>query len=137
MIRRPPSSTRTDTLFPYTPLFRSLLIELDAVLPARSAEAAGGRGHRRSGSLLDRLGGGVHARRRMVRRHPALAANAEGADPPADRRHRRRRHYLAARTAGRQPQLGLPAVLAARFDLHALCADRRRLSRREIGRAHV
>src|SRR3546814_9038815 len=23
MIRRPPSSTRTDTLFPYTPLFRS------------------------------------------------------------------------------------------------------------------
>src|SRR3546814_2719645 len=25
MIRRPPSSTRTDTLFPYTTLFRSLL----------------------------------------------------------------------------------------------------------------
>src|SRR3546814_14006988 len=25
MIRRPPRSTRTDTLFPYTPLFRSLL----------------------------------------------------------------------------------------------------------------
>src|SRR3546814_12000636 len=24
MIRRPPRSTRTDTLFPYTPLFRSL-----------------------------------------------------------------------------------------------------------------
>src|SRR3546814_13063247 len=28
MIRRPPSSTRTDTLFPYTTLFRSLLDEL-------------------------------------------------------------------------------------------------------------
>src|SRR3546814_5295399 len=27
MIRRPPSSTRPDTLFPYTPLFRSALIE--------------------------------------------------------------------------------------------------------------
>src|SRR3546814_3086823 len=26
MIRRPPRSTRTDTLFPYTTLFRSLLI---------------------------------------------------------------------------------------------------------------
>src|SRR3546814_19419525 len=25
MIRRPPISTRTDTLFPYTPIFRSLL----------------------------------------------------------------------------------------------------------------
>src|SRR3546814_1548117 len=30
MIRRPPRSTRTDTLFPYTTLFRSLLrLELD------------------------------------------------------------------------------------------------------------
>src|SRR3546814_4522749 len=27
MIRRPPRSTRTDTLFPYTPLFRSLLVD--------------------------------------------------------------------------------------------------------------
>src|SRR3546814_3751995 len=26
MIRRPPRSTRTDTLFPYTPLFRSFLV---------------------------------------------------------------------------------------------------------------
>src|SRR3546814_5014648 len=30
MIRRPPRSTRTDTLFPYTTLFRSLLLEFDA-----------------------------------------------------------------------------------------------------------
>src|SRR3546814_4977249 len=29
MIRRPPRSTRTDTLFPYTTLFRSLSIFLD------------------------------------------------------------------------------------------------------------
>src|SRR3546814_18545198 len=28
MIRRPPRSTRTDTLFPYTTLFRSLLLDL-------------------------------------------------------------------------------------------------------------
>src|SRR3546814_1621007 len=28
MIRRPPRSTRTDTLFPYTPLFRSSPIEI-------------------------------------------------------------------------------------------------------------
>src|SRR3546814_15826153 len=31
MIRRPPSSTRTDTLFPYTTLFRS---HLKTILPA-------------------------------------------------------------------------------------------------------
>src|SRR3546814_4665472 len=30
MIRRPPRSTRTDTLFPYTTLFRSLELELAA-----------------------------------------------------------------------------------------------------------
>src|SRR3546814_7930132 len=29
MIRRPPRSTRTDTLFPYTTLFRSLVQQLD------------------------------------------------------------------------------------------------------------
>src|SRR3546814_4340678 len=30
MIRRPPRSTRTDTLFPYTTLFRSLADQVDA-----------------------------------------------------------------------------------------------------------
>src|SRR3546814_13167573 len=30
MIRRPPRSTRTDTLFPYTTLFRSIKLEVDA-----------------------------------------------------------------------------------------------------------
>src|SRR3546814_946189 len=34
MIRRPPRSTRTDTLFPYTTLFRSALVDF-----ARSAQA--------------------------------------------------------------------------------------------------
>src|SRR3546814_4069735 len=30
MIRRPPRSTRTDTLFPYTTLFRSVAVRMDA-----------------------------------------------------------------------------------------------------------
>src|SRR3546814_2108493 len=34
MIRRPPRSTRTDTLFPYTPLFRSALTSLASAPPA-------------------------------------------------------------------------------------------------------
>src|SRR3546814_5704620 len=33
MIRRPPRSTRTDTLFPYTTLFRSLLPESEVIVP--------------------------------------------------------------------------------------------------------
>src|SRR3546814_5920168 len=37
MIRRPPRSTRTDTLFPYTTLFRSELPLADLVTPARHA----------------------------------------------------------------------------------------------------
>src|SRR3546814_5048126 len=35
MIRRPPRSTRTDTLFPYTTLFRSLLGDVTLVLSKR------------------------------------------------------------------------------------------------------
>src|SRR3546814_5301281 len=31
MIRRPPRSTRTDTLFPYTTLFRSVIMYADAI----------------------------------------------------------------------------------------------------------
>src|SRR3546814_1342525 len=37
MIRRPPRSTRTDTLFPYTTLFRSMAWTLDMAHPARYA----------------------------------------------------------------------------------------------------
>src|SRR3546814_19599412 len=42
-IRRTPSFTRTDTLFPYTPLFRSLLLEeLGQLLHHRAAVLLGG-----------------------------------------------------------------------------------------------
>src|SRR3546814_19712592 len=37
MIRRPPRSTRTDTLFPYTTLFRSELLRAHGGLAARQA----------------------------------------------------------------------------------------------------
>src|SRR3546814_17549811 len=59
MIRRPPRSTRTDTLFPYTTLFRS-----DPVgVILRQAEAVARR-------LLDRSdGGGVAARHQHVDEH--------------------------------------------------------------------
>src|SRR3546814_1025530 len=42
MIRRPPRSTRTDTLFPYTTLFRS---EIDAVPPVGMTDPHTRRGH--------------------------------------------------------------------------------------------
>src|SRR3546814_9704787 len=44
MIRRPPRSTRTDTLFPYTTLFRSLIGHpSDRVAVRRAAEAIRGK----------------------------------------------------------------------------------------------
>src|SRR3546814_20016884 len=39
MIRRPPRSTRTDTLFPYTTLFRSLPASSATALPAPASAA--------------------------------------------------------------------------------------------------
>src|SRR3546814_2866500 len=51
MIRRPPRSTRTDTLFPYTTLFRSLA--------ERAAEAGQGRRHQRVARVPQQ--GGDHA----------------------------------------------------------------------------
>src|SRR3546814_2307166 len=66
MIRRPPRSTRTDTLFPYTTLFRSAYIGLFIVMTRLSLAlpdvALGGRGklgeawNRTSGNSWNMLG---------------------------------------------------------------------------------
>src|SRR3546814_3463069 len=59
MIRRPPRSTRTDTLFPYTTLFRSLVFTLTSQLGFESAgvspEGRAYRFHRRVGSATASL----------------------------------------------------------------------------------
>src|SRR3546814_981967 len=70
MIRRPPRSTRTDTLFPYTTLFRSLLVRVQ-----RGAIAAGLvitiaiTGRRHAQRLEQRRVGQVFPRRFRGRRH--------------------------------------------------------------------
>src|SRR3546814_16484007 len=46
MIRRPPRSTRTDTLFPYTTLFRSEVFDADLEALVLGADARAARGHR-------------------------------------------------------------------------------------------
>src|SRR3546814_1782034 len=53
MIRRPPRSTRTDTLFPYTTLFRSDLESSRSSLPERLSISAMSR-VATNGSKLDR-----------------------------------------------------------------------------------
>src|SRR3546814_10759059 len=67
MIRRPPRSTRTDTLFPYTTLFRSALVRLGRLAPERPDARRRARyvppGQERNGGLSLQLAGqpGVRA----------------------------------------------------------------------------
>src|SRR3546814_9279785 len=71
MLRRPPGSTRTDTLFPYTTLFRSRR-PVDPGLGRagqRHPDQCGARGERK---LDPRLGGPEHPHRE-VRPHAALS----------------------------------------------------------------
>src|SRR3546814_9489900 len=53
MIRRPPRSTRTDTLFPYTTLFRSRRLGMDTLIASATLLAWGA-------SLVETIRGGVH-----------------------------------------------------------------------------
>src|SRR3546814_5465554 len=63
MIRRPPRSTRTDTLFPYTTLFRSLSGD-DPLVPGASPcdDRSGHRLPRRIGRARTVHSHGVHSR---------------------------------------------------------------------------
>src|SRR3546814_7096619 len=84
MIRLPPRSTRTDTLFPYTTLFRSRrLIYLDAIVPQSGECIAGLLGFMpaEQAAGLDAtlasgegpLGSGVHEQQRaMAKEHPHM-----------------------------------------------------------------
>src|SRR3546814_19465293 len=86
MIRRPPRSTRTDTLFPYTTLFRSPVAaagdaaaafrdagaDVAAVPPGAAGAAGGGDGRRRfDGGARRDAGGGD---RRVLRSGAAAPA---------------------------------------------------------------
>src|SRR3546814_7036523 len=67
MIRRPPRSTRTDTLFPYTTLFRSREVEIEHIFGvAHILLGRDRRGRRRD--LGGRGLGGRRGRRRGRRR---------------------------------------------------------------------
>src|SRR3546814_14337286 len=115
MIRRPPRSTRTDTLFPYTTLFRS---------PRRRAYLQGCKDHVRAGQ------GGECRRRRGV----------GAGDEPEQRPPRVERGRIAADAEGYHgwypPEL--PDLWRSGQWLYRLCEGRQyRGIQEEIGRAHV
>src|SRR3546814_6525875 len=76
MIRRPPISTRTDTLFPYTTLFRSAQIARDR-RGGRSAILAGG-------DITEQID------QRDIREHTARGGPLRGHRPLGRAQHRRR-----------------------------------------------
>src|SRR3546814_14865567 len=109
MVRRPPRSTRTDTLFPYTTLFRS-----------DRGRGDGGRAAAQrvpvEGDVLRRDAGGA-----------TRAADGRAAGGAGDRGQRVRRGLFAALRARRFLRPGV----------HAAAAPAARTAALEIGRAHV
>src|SRR3546814_5193263 len=55
MIRRPPRSTRTDTLFPYTTLFRAPVLGVDAELHVAAAGVDADLAQHRDGGVAQAL----------------------------------------------------------------------------------
>src|SRR3546814_14270466 len=97
MIRRPPRSTRTDTLFPYTTLFRSRLVIGELVIGAEQRLMIAGeprigatRLERLHNSLVDRAVGEVLAARTIHverdRHPPGALARDHPIGPPLDHR---------------------------------------------------
>src|SRR3546814_5133642 len=88
MIRRPPRSTRTDTLFPYTTLFRS---SAPAAAPRRRAAGRGGAGIcavRAQAATCREASAGGEGRHAPSGCHPGQASNASASRDPWQRRAR-------------------------------------------------
>src|SRR3546814_12414713 len=83
MIRRPPSSTRTDTLFPYTTLFRSLHLRLEFAGGIERREID----HRRPGGERAIIGGDIMGDVGQEQADAAALADAAPLQPARDPRH--------------------------------------------------
>src|SRR3546814_11012279 len=114
MIRRPPRSTRTDTLFPYTTLFRSRAPEESGRTPGPLRRDAGAHPrHPRLGEALLPEGARPVRLERGIRqdrsRHPDLlrnrAAHAALRGDAADRGGAHQRTRQCRRPAPRPPRL--------------------------------
>src|SRR3546814_19753 len=96
MLRRPPRFTRTDTLFPYTTLFRSTNTPTVKEEPKTetSSKPQGGRGkNSRHGERRERSQGDRNNRnRRGERRHDAVEGKSDETQAPRGRRQQSQQH---------------------------------------------
>src|SRR3546814_9414976 len=134
MIRRPPRSTRTDTLFPYTTLFRSIVAERrdqaerhGAVLDREIARGT-------AGPLVDRINGARLAQRRdkLVERDIMIAAVVRD----LAERHRFDEGEVAA-GPGAMIEHREQLILVEPGKRDHVDLDRQSRIARQIGRAHV
>src|SRR3546814_4485796 len=117
MIRRPPRSTRTDTLFPYTTLFRSVIVE-DAI--------------------HDRFVAALAERAQALKVGAALDPDTQIAPAASEQQFEQNRHYvdLAQQEGGRRVTRGeaLPLAPPGYYMSPALIADTDPAMRRREGR---
>src|SRR3546814_16989726 len=125
MIRRPPRSTRTATLFPYTTLFRSagfvvLLADQLELQVARVGDGCAAPGELCGDPPVAAVGGPDVV-------EPEEGADAGGAGPPVD----------GGREVGHEPAHLHEVAVRRRRDAHQLMTGKRSPPMGEIGRAHV
>src|SRR3546814_684824 len=116
MVRRPPRSTRTDTLFPYTTLFRSPALAwrrvVHPVAPAAPRACVVLRLCRGSDAQRPEVPDAQHHRRAQ----PGMPGDGAAAAVPVERRHRRPRRSVHRAWATRaylvrqRPMLGRHSV---------------------------
>src|SRR3546814_7632832 len=143
MLRRPPGSTRTDTLFPYTTLFRSRFNHR----PSARQEAVGKLGYKfGSGIVAARRSGGVRRARWPVERTNKRVQQKDGIAPSDGAI----RHSVLDQSEHQGARLVLerPKLDALFFTNHFIVdlncasseiidADGREPLQEKIGRAHV
>src|SRR3546814_20047020 len=82
MIRRPPRATRTDTLFPYTPLFRSGVSRDNTGGPPEVASACGPLRPHVKGEVQASFGYPVTSLQGVSATRQGVRSIADGADQP-------------------------------------------------------
>src|SRR3546814_7314324 len=128
MIRRPPRSTRTDTLFPYTTLFRSETVRLDGVDARAPAQDEGDPGALQGRQAAPAAGDHAALQEREGQSGRGLPADAA---PGAD--------LLCAVQGADADDRNAPSAVRAvdQGSVGARSDDPAQPVRAEIGRAHV
>src|SRR3546814_7722333 len=128
MIRRPPRSTRTDTLFPSTALLRSLRRGVAPGADRRATHAAGSAGGTHCNGI-------AAARRRCLAERDAVGPARRGGGTEGDGVHARREYGSAGADGGAAIRAGRDGRAAFSGAVRVIRTDGQRAMRQRL-RAH-